>query len=112
MKVNEFSNRGEGLVLIQPRDASVRIEAFVNKNDMQYLRVKRNIEIIFPDNVTSVGVLEEFFSSAHVFPNLEWNEYEPSDARVRIHISPVNNEEASLWKKYDLLRVRVRGHNG
>lgn len=112
LKLNEFSSRGEGLILVQPKNASVRIEAFVNKKEMQNLRVKQDVEVIFPDNVRSIGVIEAFHSSAYAFPDLEWNDYEPVDARVLVHINPKDNEALSLWKKYDLLRVRIQGNNG
>ncbi len=112
LKLNEFSGRGEGLILVQPKNASVRIEVFVNKKEMQNLRVKQDVEIIFPDNVRSIGVIEAFLSSAYAFPDLEWNDYEPVDTRVLVHINPKDDEALSLWKKYDLLRVRIQGNNG
>lgn len=111
LKVNEFSNRGQGLIHIQPKNASVLIHAFVSKNDMEHLAIGKKIDIIFPDNIRSIGVVEEFSSSALTFPELVWNDYEPSDARIRVHIAPLNDTEAQLWKEYDLLRVKIRGKN-
>nr|MCH9638166.1 HlyD family efflux transporter periplasmic adaptor subunit [Betaproteobacteria bacterium] len=111
LKVNEFSNRGQGLILIQPENAAVFIHAFVSKSEMEHLAIGKKTDIIFPDNIRSIGIVEEFSSSALTFPELVWNDYEPSDARIRVHIAPLDDTEAQLWKKYDLLRVKIRGKN-
>lgn len=109
LKLNEFSKRGKGVVLIQPENASVRIEAFLSKKELQYLKIKQIVTITFPDGITSTGVVKDILSSAYEFPVLERDNYEPIDVRIRVHIKPVNNLDALLWKKYDLLRVRIRG---
>lgn len=109
LKVNEFSNRGQGLILIQPEDASVLIHAYVGKTDMDDLAIGKQVEVIFPDNIRSHGVVEEFSSSALTFPEVVRNDYEPVDARISVHIVPVNDDDTQLWKNYDLLRVKIRG---
>ncbi len=111
LKVNEFSDRGQGLILLQPKDASVLIHAYVSKKEMEHLATGNEVDIIFPDNNRSSGVVEEFSSSALTFPELVWKDYEPADARIGVHIAPLNDNDAQLWKKYDLLRVKIRGKN-
>ncbi len=111
LKVNEFSDRGQGLILLQPKNASVLIHAYVSKKEMEHLATGNEVDIIFPDNIRSSGVVEEFSSSALTFPELVWKDYEPADARIGVHISPLNDNDAQLWKKYDLLRVKIRGKN-
>jgi len=111
LKVSEFSKRGEGVVLIQPENAAVRIEAFLNKKELQYIALKQRVTITFPDGVQSTGAIDEIQSSAYEFAKREWEDYEPVDARIRIHIRPLDQVQENLWRAYDLFRVRVRGEH-
>ncbi|NOQ64876.1 MAG: HlyD family efflux transporter periplasmic adaptor subunit [Methyloprofundus sp.] len=109
LQKSEFAKRGAPIAIVERENAEVRIEAFLDKSDLQYLAIGQTVSITFPDGIESMGLVQNIHSSAYAFPELEWKHYEPLDTSIRLHITPVDKTAAVLWRNYDLLRVRIRG---
>ena len=108
-KTHEFAERAESVVIIESKQASVQIEGYFSKYDLESVSIDKKMTINFPDGSEGYGYIKEIHSAAYAFPQREWEGYEPSDSRVRVHLLPVDERQAEKWKRYDLLRVQIRG---
>jgi len=105
----EFVKKGEAVVIIQDKLAKVQIEGYLSKYDLKDIVLGNEVTIEFPDGEVGAGVINKIDASAYAFSEREWENYEPSDSRIRILLSPTDPQQATLWKQYDLLRVQIRG---
>ncbi len=107
----EFVKKGDPIVIYESFNAPVTIEAFLSKHELKNLAEGANVDIAFPDGRFGTGIIEAIHSTAYAFPKVQWEDYEPLDTRIRIKVIPIDQEQALLWKNYDLMRVRVEGSN-
>ena len=108
-KINEFSARGASLMTLIADTAAVRIELYLDNDQLKYLQAGNIVTITFPDGVKGKAEIEKIYSSAYKFPERDWVHYRPADTQVRVHLKPLNKRDAAVWKKYDRMEVTVRG---
>lgn len=107
-RVQEFTKRGEAIVILTKNQGPVRIEAYFTKDELKYIQLGKQAHITFPDGVKSTGVVKAIYSSAYSAPEREWKGYRPLTTGIRVHLFPPNENEKKQWKRYDRLEVRVR----
>jgi len=108
-KVSEFSARGAPLVTLIADKAPVRIESYLDNDQLRYLHRGNVVNIKFADGVRSKARINKIFSSANEIPERDWVHYRPVETQVRVHLVPVSSKDAALWKRYDRMEVTVRG---
>ena len=108
-KVNEFSARGSALLGLIADNADVRIELYLDNDQLRYLHAGDHVDIKFSDGVKSQAKIKTIYSSAYKFPERDWVHYRPADTQVRVDLVPVNRKDAVLWMRYDRMEVTVRG---
>lgn len=108
-KLNEFSPRGEALLLLIADDAPVHIEVYLENDQLSYLQLNALLTVTFANGSETKAEIKKIHSSAFSSPEREWNHYKPSSTQIRVHLSPLNKDDAMLWKKYDRMPVNVRG---
>ncbi|HED17321.1 MAG TPA: biotin/lipoyl-binding protein [Gammaproteobacteria bacterium] len=107
-RVQEFTKRGEAIVILTRNNAPVRIEAYFTEDELKYITLGKQIDVTFPDGVESSGVVKAVYSSAYSVPEREWKGYRPLTSGVRVHLFPLNKGEEINWKQYDRMEVKVR----
>lgn len=107
--LNEYTALGKPLLILVKQDARVRIEAYLNNEQLPYLKIGDLVDITFADGIETEAKIENIYSSAFNAPEREWNHYKPLDTQVRVHLEPLNKHDATIWKKYDRMEVSVRG---
>ena len=108
-KPNEFTSRGAPLLILIANNAKVRIEAYLNNDQLPYLHAGDLVDIIFSDGSETEAKINKIYSSAYQAPEREWSHYKPLDAQVRVHLVPLNKQDAILWKQHDRMEVSIRG---
>jgi len=105
----EFVDKGEAVVIVESKQADVQIEGYLSKYDLKDISLGNQVTIEFPDGEIGYGTINKIDASAYAFAERRWENYEPSDTRIRILLSPIDQQQSELWKQYDLLRVQIRG---
>ncbi len=106
---NEYTARGEPLLVIMADTAPVYVEAYLKEKHLRYISPGKSMTIKFPDRYTSIGRIEEYNSTAQAVAERQLKDYVPKSTMIRVQLVPVDKNEASLWKKYDRIDVRVQG---
>ena len=105
----EFTARGAPLLILISKTATVRIEVYLKNDQLPYLHTGSLVDISFANGVTTEAKIKNIYSSAYTAPEREWHNYKPADTQVLVHLEPINNQDAAVWKKYDRMEVSVRG---
>ena len=108
-KVNEFTSRGTPLLVLIADDATVRIETYLKNDQLPFVKIGENVSVEFSNGTETKAKIKNIYSSAYAAPEREWNHYKPLNTQVRVHLEPVNKQDALLWKKFDRMEVNVRG---
>jgi len=107
--LNEYTARGGPLLVAMADAAPVYVEAYLKEKYLRYISPGKSMTIKFPDRYTSIGRIEEFNSTAQAVAERQLKDYVPKSTMIRVQLVPVAADEASLWKKYDRIDVRVQG---
>lgn len=105
----EIVDRGETIATLIPADAAVRVEAYLETDDIENVYVGKPIRVDFPDGEVSDGVIESVHSSAYRSAQRQWNGYTPLSSRVLVNIVPAQPQQRERWLAYDRMDVQVRG---
>ena len=105
----EFVDKGEAIIIIENQQPNVQIEGYLSKYDLESVSLGNKITIYFPDEKQGNGIITKIDAAAYAFPDRKWENYEPIDTRIRILISPADEQQAKLWRQYNLMRVQIRG---
>jgi len=108
-KINEFTSRGAPLITLAADNATVRIEAYLKTDQRGYINKGDIVSVIFANNLETQAKISSIHSSAYNVPEREWDYYKPADTQLRVHLEPLNKQDAKLWKQYDRMEVAVRG---
>jgi len=106
---HEFIHQGEALIILENQQATVWIEGYLNEYDLKSVYVGQPLTIEFPDNNEGYGVIKRINATASAFAERKWHYYEPVDTQVRLFIIPADSQQSRLWKRYNLLRVQIKG---
>ena len=106
----EVVTRAESILTIIADHADVHIELYLEI--AQYPNIKSGdvFSVALPDGQRSTAIVESIFSSAYDSADRKWNDYIPVDAHLRVHLIPENQQQAKVWKLFDQMQVKVRGH--
>lgn len=104
----EVVERGETIATLVPRDAGVRVEAYLETDDLEDVQVGKPMQVEFPDGYVSAGVIESVQSSAYRSAERRWDGYTPLSSRVLVRLVPTEAEQRQRWAAYDRMDVRVR----
>ena len=108
-RVKEFAGRGEAIVTLIRDNAPVRIELYMDNDQLRYVQQGDVLGLVFADGVEGEGRIKTIHSSAYRNPQREWNKYEPAEAQVLVYLEPLSAKDRMQWKSYDRMQVRVRG---
>lgn len=104
----EVVGRGETIATLVPSDARVRVEAYLEIDDVDDVHVGKVMRVEFPDGQVSPGVIESIHSSAYRSAQRQWDGYTPLSSRVLVHVVPARADQRLRWLNYDRMDVRVR----
>lgn len=106
---SEFASRGEALLILVNEKAPVRIEFYLASDQLSSLKKGNIVNVSFPDGVSTKAVIKSIYSAAYDFTDREWALTTPLEIKVRVHLEPINTQDADIWKRYDRMEVVVRG---
>lgn len=104
----EVVDSGATIATLVPRDARVRVEAYLETDDLDDVEVGKAMQVQFPDGHVSPGIIESIHSSAYRSAQRQWDGYTPLSSRVLVHVVPAEPEHSQRWASYDRMDVRVR----
>lgn len=105
----EVVSRAESILTLVADNAPVRIEVYLDMDDLASVEIGDEVALEFPGAVKSTGVIESIFSSAYDTPGRLWDHYRPLEPQVRVHLQPIDEQQTMLWKSFDRMEVQVRG---
>lgn len=103
----EVVTRGEPILSFISDDAVVRVEAYVDDDDIGVVAPGKEASIELPDNQSLRAVVESVRSSASVRAEREWDHYTPVRTKLLVYLVPTSVVDAGLWKKFDRVNVKV-----
>ncbi|MCP4164076.1 MAG: hypothetical protein GY760_28775 [Deltaproteobacteria bacterium] len=98
----------ESILLIRSIDAKVTIHSFFKIKYFTHLGIGKRVEITFPDNTKSVGIIKSKYSTASYFREKLREDYIPIKSKVLVELVPANSDEKKIWRKFDRMDVRIR----
>lgn len=107
--LNEYTDRGEPLLVVTAETAPVYVEAYLKEKYLQYVSLNTQMTVKFPDQYSGIGRVETVTSTAQAVAKRQLKDYVPTSTMIRVQVVPVDKNEAALWKKYDRIDVRVQG---
>jgi len=108
-KLNEFSSRGEPLLILINSQANVRIEFYIPNDQLASISIGNFVDVSFPDGAATEAKIKMISSAAYDFTDREWVQSNPLEIRMRVLLEPLNTKDAEIWKRYDRMEVNVRG---
>ena len=107
-QLHEYVDRGETFLIIEADDAPIRVEAYFDTDDLDYLKRGKLVRVSFPDGEQSFGEIDKIYSAAFDASERETDQYQPVTAAVRADLRPWPGNEERRWRRYDRLAVRLR----
>lgn len=95
-------------VLVQP-EPKVQIDAIFEYKYAKHLRRGQTLVVSFPNGMDSFGRIEDIQSSAQAVPERMLQTDALQQGSVHVVLSPMDEQEKTLWIKYDRYDVDVRG---
>jgi len=108
-RTKEFVGRGEAIVTLIRDNAPVRIELYMDNDQLRYVQQGDVLGLVFADGIEGEGRIKTIHSSAYRNPQREWNKYQPAEPQVLVYIEPLGAKDRMQWMSYDRMQVRVRG---
>jgi multidrug resistance efflux pump len=108
-KPSEFIGRGEPLLTVVSKNASVTIEAYVDWKVIKYLNEGETLAVTFPDGTKCQAVIAELASAATQSPERILKNYVPVESKLRILLVPENEKDSLYWINNDRVKVTVTG---
>ena len=105
---DEVVTRAQPIVTLVPDDSPVRIEAYLDEDELDEVHVGKHMTIEFPDGYQSVGRIDAIRSSAYQAARRTKQNYVPVSTRVRLDIVPETAKARERWQMYDRMDVSVR----
>jgi len=104
----EFTKRGDPIVMLANEQASVSIFARFEQKDLRSLSVGKILGITFPDGETSRGLVNTVYSADYA--QLSGSNPVKRELRgtVRVRVSAIDEQSRQQWKRYDRMDVVVR----
>ncbi|HYC87248.1 MAG TPA: hypothetical protein VEB86_18580 [Chryseosolibacter sp.] len=87
---------------------NVHIKTFFSSDDMKYLKIGDEVDVVFPDGTKSPGVVKQFFYDTYELP-VQFHKYsEDVYKRIEADIEPLNPQDQEKWNASIKLEVVVR----
>jgi len=105
----EFAQRGEAIVTLIKHTAPVRVEVYLDRDVLKYIKIGNKLDLEFPDGTKSQGSIREINSAAYTATERQLDHYKPYESDIRVHLQPIDDKTRNLWLGYDRMEVKVRG---
>jgi multidrug resistance efflux pump len=98
---NEICYRKEELLTIH-KTKDIRIKAFFDPADMKYLHTGDVVEISYPDNTKSQGVITNFHVATYALPEEFQKKYEPTERNIVADVRMLDDTYKPLMSYYKM----------
>ena len=98
---NEICYRKDELLTIH-RNKDVRIKAFFDPSDMQYLNEGDLVDINYPDKTSSKGVITNFHVATYALPSEFQKKYEPTERNIVAEVQMLEDTQKPLMSYYKM----------
>jgi multidrug resistance efflux pump len=109
-KPYEVVKSAETIVTLVADDAVVKIDVDVANDEFLSVNIGDILDLELPGKQKSQGIVNSIVSSAFDSEERLTQQYKPVATDLRIFLKPSNQDHAMLWKQYDQMEVKVRGH--
>lgn len=104
----EVARRGESILSFVPDNAAVRVETYVDDDEINVVTQGKPAVVVLPDKQSLDAIIESVRSSASLRAEREWDQYVPVKTKLLVRLVPASRHDTALWKKYDRVNVKVR----
>jgi len=102
----EVVQKGDTIIEIY-KPSEITIKAFFEQKYINSLRNGGEVALQFPDGTRGKGVVKRYYLATQPLPPEFQKRYEPVDRNVVVDIEPPTKEDASKWKSFYKLSVKV-----
>jgi hypothetical protein len=102
----EVAMRGETIMEIY-KPEEISIKAFFPQKDISYLKAGLGVKVVFPDGTTSRGTIARYYFATVPLPPEFQKRFEPVTRNIAVDIVPASAEDASMWKSFYKISVKV-----
>lgn len=102
----EVVQKGDTIIEIY-KPSKINIKAFFEQKYINYLRNGGEVTLEFPDGTRGKGVVKRYYFATQPLPPEFQKRYEPVDRNVVVDIEPPTKEDASKWKSFYKMSVKV-----
>ncbi len=104
--INEICYKKEEMITIHQLN-NAAIHTYFDPEEIEHIDVGDIVQIEFPDNSTSPGIISKFFVSTYAVPSEFQKKYEPTERNVVAQVVPINKKDANLWNSFYKMEVKV-----
>ncbi len=103
---NEVCYEGEYVFTIHSPE-KIAIHAYFSQKNIDRIFLNEIVKVSFPDGSEGRGYIKKYHISTKELPPEFQKKYEPTERTILTEIFPIDEETATLWKKFYKMDVRV-----
>ncbi|MEM9544584.1 MAG: hypothetical protein AAGA77_01355 [Bacteroidota bacterium] len=84
------------------------INTYFDPEEIKYLEVGDMVDIKFPDDSKSKGLVSKFFVSTYAVPSEFQKKYEPTERNIVAEVVPLNKADEMSWNNFYKMEVTVQ----
>ena len=104
---HETALRSESVMSIQKKE-KLTIKAFFEQENVKHFKEGDEVDVNFPDGITSKGIIKKLYTAAASLPEEFQNRYEPLTLSISADIYPLNEHEEKKWRTFYRMSVEIR----
>ena len=104
---NEICYKKEEMITIHQLN-NATINTYFDPTEINHLKEGDIVKVDFPDNTIREGIISKFYVSTYAVPSEFQKKYEPTERNIVAEVIPLNREDASTWKQFYKMEVKVR----